>query len=343
MNPAAQDNRAAGGDFCSQWLTPNFGSVTSVNTVNPAILEGWGIRPSDNQYSVAIQHEVVPRVSAEFSYHWRTFDGFTVTDNRALGPGDYDAFTITVPTDPRLPDGGGYQATYQAANRIVASDNYVTFASDYGSQSQYWHGFDINVNARMQNGLLLQGGTSTGRGVRDECEIWAALPELQGTANQSSACKVTEPFQTQVRGLVSYVVPKADVQLSATFQFKPGTGGIGGNSNASNGASLSANYFAPSSLIVPALGRPLLAGATGQTLNLTVPGQLYGNRINQVDLRVAKILRLGGTRTMVGFDLYNLFNSNPALGWTQTFGVNYLRPTSILMPRFVRFNATVDF
>jgi hypothetical protein len=46
---------------------------------------------------------------------------------------------------------------------------------------------------------------------------------------------------------------------------------------------------------------------------------------------------------MIGFDLYNLFNSNPALTWDQNYGVNYLRPTGILMPRFVRFNATVDF
>ncbi len=343
LNPAAQDNRASGGDFCSQWLTPNFGQVTSVSTINPAILEGWGVRPSDRQYSVAIQHEIVPRVSGEVSYHLRTFSGFTVTDNRARGPADYDQFTITVPTDARLPDGGGYPATFYAAPRtVVASDNYVTFASDYGNHSEYWHGFDINLNARLPNGLLLQGGTSTGRGVRDECEVWAALPELVGS-EQLGACKVTEPLQTQFRALTSYVVPKIDVQLSGTFQFKPGTGGIGGNSTASNGASLDANWFAPASIIVPALGRPLVAGATGQTLNLTAPGQLYGNRINQVDLRIAKILRFKGTRTLVGFDLYNLFNANPALSWNQTFGASYLRPTQVLMPRFVRFNATIDF
>ena len=342
MNPAANGE-------CSQWLTPNFGSVTSVNTVNPAILEGWGVRPSDNQYSLAIQHEIVPRISAEFSYHWRTFSGFTVTDNRALGPEDYDPFTITAPSDPRLPGGGGYPVTTVAVNKIVASDNYVTFASDYGEQSQYWHGFDVNVNARLRNGLLLQGGSSTGRGVRDNCDITAMLPETLFVAGpgggwqQVDSCHVTEPFQTQFRGLVNYVVPRVDVQLSATFQFKPGTGGIGGNDSASNGASLDANWFAPASVIGPALGRPLVAGGTGQTINLTVPGQLYGNRINQVDLRVAKILRLGGTRTMVGFDLYNLFNSNPTLTWDENYGANYLRPTAILMPRFVRFNATVDF
>ena len=339
MNPAANGE-------CSQWLTPNFGSVTSVNTVNPAILEGWGVRPSDNQYSVAVQREIVPRISAEFSYHLRTFSGFTVTDNRALGPGDYDQFTITAPSDPRLPGGGGYPVTAIAAKRIIASDNYVTFASDYGSQSQYWHGFDINLNARLSNGLRLQGGTSTGRGVRDNCDITAALPETLitlGTYQRVDSCHVTEPFLTQVRGLMSYVVPRVDVQLSATFQFKPGTGGIGGNDTASNGSSLDANWFTPASIIVPALGRPLLARAVGQSINLTTDGELYGNRINQVDVRVAKILRLAGTRTMIGFDLYNLFNSNPTLTWDQNYGVNYLRPTGILMPRFVRFNATVDF
>jgi hypothetical protein len=342
MNPAAQDNRGSGGDFCSQWLTPNFGSPTSVSEVNPAILEGWGNRPSDRQYSVAIQHEVIPRVSAELSYHHRTFHGFTVTDNRALGPDDFDQFTITAPADPRLPGGGGYQATYAAPNRVVASDNYVTFASDYGDMSQYWQGFDTNVNARLGNGLVLQGGTSTGRGVRDDCEVQAALPETIGSA-QVSACRVTEPFLTTFRGLASYTVPIIDVQLSAGLQFKPGIGNVGGNASASTGDSLNANWFAPSSVVVPALGRPIVGGGAGMTLNLVEPGDLYGERINQVDLRIGKILRFGGTRTLVGIDLYNLFNANPGISFNESYGTNYLRPTNILMPRFVRFNATVDF
>jgi hypothetical protein len=32
-----------------------------------------------------------------------------------------------------------------------------------------------------------------------------------------------------------------------------------------------------------------------------------------VDVRVGKIVRLGGTRTLVGIDFYNIFNANPAL------------------------------
>ena len=116
-----------------------------------------------------------------------------------------------------------------------AATNYTTFASDYGDMSQYWHGVDVNVNARLANGFVVQGGTSTGRGVRDNCEITAQVPELllvAGVWQQISSCHVAEPWLTQIRGLATYVVPKIDVQLAASFQFKPGTLGLGGNDSA---------------------------------------------------------------------------------------------------------------
>jgi hypothetical protein len=65
-----------------------------------------------------------------------------------------------------------------------------------------------------------------------------------------------------------------------------------------------------------------------------------------VDLRVSKILRFGGTRANVGIDLYNLFNANSGTGFNQNFGSDgaaWLRPNAILNPRYVRFNATIDF
>ena len=86
---------------------------------------------------------------------------------------------------------------------------------------------------------MVQGGTSTGRGVRDNCEITAKVPEALLTVSRRhgsrSSCHVAEPWLTQVRGLATYVVPKIDVQLSASFQFKPGTLGLGGNDSATNG------------------------------------------------------------------------------------------------------------
>ena len=40
---------------------------------------------------------------------------------------------------------------------------------------------------------------------------------------------------------------------------------------------------------------------------------MYGNRVNQLDLRIAKNLRFGGTRTMLSVDLYNALNTGAIL------------------------------
>ncbi len=67
-----------------------------------------------------------------------------------------------------------------------------------------------------------------------------------------------------------------------------------------------------------------------------------------MDIRLAKILRFGGRRLDVGFDLYNLFNSNTTTAYDQTYlysnnGATWLNPTAILAPRLARFNATLTF
>jgi hypothetical protein len=41
--------------------------------------------------------------------------------------------------------------------------------------------------------------------------------------------------------------------------------------------------------------------------------------------------------------MYNIINANPGLVYNQAYASNWPRPTAILMPRFVRFNATLDF
>ena len=148
--------------------------------------------------------------------------------------------------------GGGYPVRAMSVNKIVASDNYVTFASDYGDQSQYWHGFDINLNARLQNGLTLQGGTSTGRGVRDRCDTVVKIdnPDPRG-------CRVVEPFLTSLRGLVSYTVPWADVLVTGQFRsLNPSNTlpGLVGGTSATNGASLNANTNIPNTVVQSLLG-----------------------------------------------------------------------------------------
>src|SRR5439155_6448869 len=134
-------------------------------------------------------------------------------------------------------------------DKVGKIDNYVTFASDYGTQIEHWNGVDITVNARPRDGVLLQGGVSTGRTSFDNCDIRAKLPEYMAvTPFQASAllstnvfCHVDEQFQTQVKLLGTYMIPRADVRVAATFQSVPGFPII-------------ANYNAPTASIKPSLG-----------------------------------------------------------------------------------------
>jgi len=366
-NPAAQSPATTGSvDTCGAWLNSNFGNPFSTTTVNPDVLHGWGIRPYDWQFGISVQQEIAPRVSVDVSYNRRWWGNFFFTDNRAISPQDFDIATITTPLNANLPGGGGYPVSFYTRNArtaLGATDNYYTFASDYGDVSTYWHGFDVNVNARTRNGITIQGGTSTGRGVRDYCPVMQKLPETYVTtgsvlANQQvSACAATEPWLTSVRGLVSYTVPKIDVLVSSSYRSTPNVQPSTVNTYvATNGLSASANVNVTSANLAfmgSTLGRGLVAGLPFQTVDLTLPGQVYPDRVNSLDLRAAKVLRFGRTRTTVGFDFYNLFNSDRGTAFNQTYdpptapngasGGTWLRPTTILGPRFARFNLTVDF
>src|SRR5207302_716804 len=89
--------------------------------------------PANRIVGFNLQQELVPRVSLEVGYNRRWWNNFTITDNRAVGPNDYEKWTITAPRDPRLPNGGGYPIdvyTLTAAAAARPADNYITFETD---------------------------------------------------------------------------------------------------------------------------------------------------------------------------------------------------------------------
>src|SRR5207249_9541063 len=108
LNPLANDRRGSVGDFCGAISNLRFGQNVFTNTYDPALLTGWGVRPSDWSLGVSVQQQILPRASVEISYSRRWFRGFTVNDNQLAQPSDYSSFSVTAPQDARLPRGGGY-------------------------------------------------------------------------------------------------------------------------------------------------------------------------------------------------------------------------------------------
>src|SRR5678815_667641 len=135
QNPAAQDLSASGGDNCGTNASANFGTQVFDSTLDPGLLSGWGVRSGDWQYGVSVQHEILPRVAVELGYQRRWLVNSLVTDNRARAAADHTLFGVTIPTDSRLPGGGGgvldglYNVTPGAALRL--NDNYQTLSSNY--------------------------------------------------------------------------------------------------------------------------------------------------------------------------------------------------------------------
>jgi hypothetical protein len=345
LNPLANDQRNNGGDFCGQISNLSFGQRVLTDNYDPALLNGWRVRPSDWNLGLSVQQQLLPRMSLEVAYHRRWFNGFTLSDNALASSADYTPYSITAPSDSRLPGGGGYviSGLYDATPAVAGQvSNFVTDSQRYGRWYQYFNGVDVTLNVRTRSGVTFQGGTSTGQNVSDNCEVRANLPELNvavgpglvgSTVSPTSPyCHVAYGMLTQLRGLGAYTVPRIDVQVSAVFQSKPG-------------ALLAANYAVPASVVSESLGRLPSGNVTNVTINLIPPGTMYGDRLNQLDFRLAKILRFGRTRTTVGVDLYNVLNSSAILTYNTGFvpGGPWLQPTGVLTARMGRISAQLDF
>jgi hypothetical protein len=336
-------NPLANGE-CGMVSDLGFSGARPTVRYDPAILRGWSVRPVNWEYSAAVQQELRHRITMSAAYFRRAYSNFTVQDNLATSAIDYTAFSVVAPQDRRLPDGGGYTVggLYDLSpDKRGQVDNFVTAASRYGRWSEHWNGADVTISLRSQHAML-EGGVSTGRTSSDMCQVVSQIPELLGSASNvvggraipwsSEQCHIATRFQTQAKWMGSYNVPRIDVRLAGAYQSTPGI-------------ELQAMYVAPNAAVQPSLGRPL-SGSVNAPVTLLTPGKFYGDRINQLDVRVTKLLRYGKARTALNFDIYNAFNTSAVTAANLNYsgdGAQWLRPQGILPPRLFKISAQISY
>ena len=370
-SPAAQNLSATGGDTCGPIANSAFGTSIPGATFDPDLLTGWGHRPSNWEFSASVQQQLPMRMSIDVGYFRRIWQNFPVVDNVLASASDFQQFTVTVPTDPRLPGGGGNQLTYYnispsklTPSGAIPSQLYNTLSDKYGEEYEHWNGVDVSLSGRLQNGLRFQAGTSTGHTVADNCAVIAQVPEMltNGPTNAGGTapagpqlakefCHLVEPWLTNFKALVVYTVPKVDVQLAVTFRSVPGVTNTNGNgAGGAQPSGLGANFVATNAYLATNsnLGR-LLTGTTAPTQNTTLqiinPDTVYLDRDNQIDFRVGKVLKYRGLRATVNLDLYNLTNANTILTANAAYALTnnaWLTPTAISNPRLAKISFTLD-
>ena len=329
-------NPLPNGEIVSSNTSPQFGLAEITAFLDPDWAFGWGNREANWEFSASIQQELRPGMSVNVGYFRRVWINRSVVDDRVLAPSDFEVATFTVPEDPRLPGGGGGTLSFYdlKPGSVRVPEEFRTHSDSFGGQSDTWHGFDVTVDARVEN-ILLQGGMSTGRRSRDFCGLTTEVPEaslsgFSGNADVASQehCSRNENWLTQVKLLGSYTLPY-DIQVAGTLQNQPGPEREALFNVAGQNTSL---------------GRSLLLYSPTAEVNLVEPGSMYGDRFTQVDFRVTKIFNLaGGTRFRAMFDLFNVFNANAVVTESFSYPREWLTPQAIMPGRLAKFAFQIDF
>jgi hypothetical protein len=292
-------------------------------------------------------------------------------NNEAVPASGFDSYCITAPRDSRLPGGGGnqicglYDVRPQSFGQV---SNVVTQASNFGDgQKHVYDGIDLTLSGRFAERGQVSGGLSIGRTVTDNCYAndngaltvlgptgtppaalnptaqFLNVPALPATSlipRTSQFCRVTQPWSsgTQLKFLVVYPLPW-DVEASGIVQN-------------SSGIPITASYVITNAQVREALGRNLAAcpSQAVATCNATVrtelipPNTMFEPRLTQVDFRVSRLFRLGGsTRVRGTLDVYNVLNASNVLSMTPTYGPAWRNAAQVLSARLLRIGAQIDF
>jgi hypothetical protein len=342
--------QTAGCEINFAQLPANFG-VRSLAEVDPDFQRTYNL-----EYTGGIQHELFPRVSVAATYYRRQFYDLPVSDNLLRTPADYRGVQVVSPLDGEV-----FTAYTVAANKLTAVQDFDTNASS--DRKQIYNGGDFTFNARLPGGGTAFGGFTMERTLRVTCDE----PDDPNFLRFCDDRENDIPWLKQFKFAGTYPV-KWGIQASFSFQSINGRpiGGYSGTAAADRNRIagpgygdvgspigtrwlINRNQTYPANCLAPCTpGAVIIPGMTEAQLILPLKpgGQELLDRINQLDLSLAKWFEIGsGRRVQLQADLFNVMNANPVLGWRSVnFGTAaYGGVSGILNPRVLRLGAQLKW
>ena len=353
-------NLQANGE-CGAMSSAFFGSF---NPNVPAVLFDDSAKFKNRDFiwdiNLDVQHEIVHGLSLNVGYNHNWDGSFTVTDNIALTPADFDEYCITVPNDSRLPTSGQTRCGFYdvTPSKFGTGQIKVTNAKEFadkngnsGLPKRYWDGVWVSLDGRIHD-IRIGGGIDTGRQVANGCftvDVPNTPTDITNTTGLATAFYGNTLNGAGSCNVVTSWANNTDFRFNASVPVK-------GGFNASfiyrntRGAAQNATLAVP----VPTAasnpynvtfknGRAATTLTRAGSLNLITPNSLFGPRFNQLDLAVNKTVDIGWGKVRLAFDLYNALNSNSIQNVTTAYGTRWLRPTTFLDPRLARVTAAIQF
>ena len=305
-------------------LPQNFG-IRALNTMDPDLA-----RPTNLEASLAIQHELLPRLSVGAGWYRRSFQNLLLTDYDDRSTADYTPFTVVSPLNGEV-----ITAYNLAPAKLPLTQRTDTNATD--DRTNVYNGLEFAVNWRVRGGLNIFGGPSFQKTVSATCDQ-PDDPNLLRFCDQSQN---GIPWQTDFKLNIAYPTPFYGVSVSGVFQSYQGQPAET-NWLLSRTTRYAANCpgpCTPGALVFPTLTEASL------TIPLTPSGTEFLDRSNRFDLRVAKRFDVQKLRMSLQGDLFNVFNANPVEAVRNfNYGVaGYMLPQSVLQARLFKLSVQMDF
>jgi hypothetical protein len=154
-------------------------------------------------------------------------------------------------------------------------------------------------------------------------------------------CHVGVPWSKTTQVKITGIVPLPHgFEVAGVFQNLPGREVL--TSLAANPCGVTTCLTYTDAQVAPVLGRNLSTGSA--VIPIVPPHTMFEGRLTQLDVRMSKVLQLGGRRrALAHVDLYNVFNANTVTGVNSVFGPEYLTVQQIMTGRFARFGVQIDF
>ncbi len=284
-------------------------------------------RPYRNEYTVGVDHELVPNLGVSLTYIHRREHNQIATVELGIPFSYYSPMTV--------PDPGrdGIAGTADDRQLSVWNENTPALSSVTGTGnddrvSQRFQGVEVTVTKRFSNRWTLLGGYTWSRTLVDTTSVTSP----NSFVNNQGKAAIDRAHNFKLTG--SYLLPW-DIQFGANFR-------------ALSGQPYTRTYSVPG----------LVQNTAGVSVNAEPRGSATLPWLTTLDLRLGKVLRFTENVIEVSVDAYNVTNNNAVFNVRTTTGVisvtdyttndrvsipQFGSPTGVLGPRVFRINVSYRF
>src|SRR5262249_54443157 len=127
--------------------------------------------PTNWEETASVQQELRSGMSVTAGFYHREYFNQSLTRNALVDPvADYTPYTITVPANAKLPNGGGQTVTVYNLNagKLAVVDSMSTFSA---TNTRVYNGVEFSLNARLPGNGFVFGAVTTERTATNLCDV----------------------------------------------------------------------------------------------------------------------------------------------------------------------------